>query len=219
MYIILSTRSAAVCFWTIVFIRTSQVRVPMLSFYVHGSGSLFVYDVAWHSSTTCSTSRSIPPWLLSSWMHHKMISIPLFVSPVTSCKDMYVHLSCVWTLISHEYIPFRTPFFTLFVVPTSSAFLWCRLPKPAPQELLEGRGAQHHRLCGSFESHGQGCEFDLPFYRLVEPMKSANYSTSTYVAVPVLRAARIPVSPLSHIHVRVWVALLPLSRTNEIGKL
>ena len=149
----------------------------------------------------------------------KMISIPLFVSPVTSCKDMYVHLSCMWTLISHEYIPFRTPFFTLFVVPISSAFIWCRLPEPTPQELLEGRGAQHHRLCGSFESHGQGCEFELPFYRLLEPTKSANYSTSTYVALPVLRAARIPVSTLSHIHVRVWVALLPLSRTNEIGKL
>ena len=101
-------------------------------------------------------------------------------------------------MISHEYIPFRTPFF----VPISSAFIWCRLPEPTPQELLEGRGAQHHRLCGSFESHGQGCEFELPFYRLMEPTKSANYSTSTYVALPVLRAARIPVSTLSHIHVR-----------------
>ena len=45
-------------------------------------------------------------------------------------------------------------------------------------------------------------EFELPFYRLVEPTKSANYSTSTYVALPVLRVARIPVSTLSHIHVR-----------------
>ena len=112
MYIILSTRSAAVCFWTIAFIRTSKVRVPMLSFYVHGSVSLFVYDIAWHSSTTCSTSRSI-------YLHDccrrecitEMISIPLFVSPVTSCKDMYVHLWCMWTLISHEYIPFRNPIF------------------------------------------------------------------------------------------------------------
>ena len=106
-------------------------------------------------------------------------------------------------MISHEYIPFRTLFFTLLVVPNvSSAFIWCRLPEPTPQELLEGRGAQHHRLCGSFESHGQGCEFELPIYRLVEPTKSANYSTSTYVALPVLRVARIPVSTLSHIHVR-----------------
>ena len=85
-------------------------------------------------------------------------------------------------------------FFTLFVIPISSAFIWCRLPEPTPQELLEGRGAQHHRLCGSFECHGQGRAFELPFYRLVEPTESANYNTSTYVALPVLRVARIPIA-------------------------
>ena len=117
MYIILSTRSAAVCFWTIAFIRTSKVRVPMLSFYVHGSVSLFVYDIAWHSSTTCSTSRSI-------YLHDccrrecitEMISIPLFVSPVTSCKDMYVHLWCTrYVNIDFSRVhPLSEPYFLRF---------------------------------------------------------------------------------------------------------
>ena len=99
--------------------------------------------------------------------------------------------------------PFPNPIFYAFRRSHFIRIYWCRLPEPTPQELLEGRGAQHHRLCGSFESHGQGCEFELSFYRLVEPTKSAKYSTSTYVALPVLRAARIPVSTRSHIHVRV----------------
>ena len=64
----------------------------MLSFYVHGSSSLFVYDDIAVSST-CSRSRSIPPQLLSSCMHHyKKETLPFFcVACNVMYKDMYVH--------------------------------------------------------------------------------------------------------------------------------
>ena len=101
---------------------------------------------------------------------------------------MYVNIdfSRVHTFPNHVFYAFRhSHFIRIYLV---------QAPEPTPQELLEGRGAQHHRLCGSFECHGQGRAFELPFYRLVEPTESANYNTSTYVALPVLRVARIPIA-------------------------